>query len=94
VRIDYVILGPSSGGVQFGGAAPDQMIGEVIVGGIAHEVPSSARPLHIGRCAGCSSVRVTYESIRNVISAIEREGTTPTLAALARQLKEAGQWRP
>jgi hypothetical protein len=32
-----VILGPSSGGAQFGGAAPDQMIGEVIVGGIAHE---------------------------------------------------------
>jgi hypothetical protein len=66
--------------VQAGGAAPDQMIGEVIVGGIAHELrgstsyypmavdqpdyvqsnglPSSARPLHIGRCAGCSSVRV------------------------------------
>jgi hypothetical protein len=35
-------------------------------------LPSSARPLHIGRCAGCNSVRVTYESIRNVISAIER----------------------
>jgi len=38
VRIDYVILGPSSGGVQAGGAAPDQMIGQVIVGGIAHEL--------------------------------------------------------
>ena len=41
VRIDYVILGPSSGGVQPGGAAPDQMIGEVIVGGIAHELRAS-----------------------------------------------------
>ena len=41
VRIDYVILGPSSGGVQAGGAAPDQMIGEVIVGGIAHELRGS-----------------------------------------------------
>ena len=41
VRIDYVILGPSSGGVQPGGAAPDQMIGEVIVGGIAHGVRAS-----------------------------------------------------
>ena len=41
VRIDYVILGPSSGGAQFGGAAPDQMIGEVIVGGIAHELRAS-----------------------------------------------------
>jgi hypothetical protein len=41
VRIDYVILGPSSGGVQFGAAAPDQMIGEVIVGGIAHELRAS-----------------------------------------------------
>ena len=41
VRIDYVILGPSSGGAQFGGAAPDQMIGEVIVGGIAHELRGS-----------------------------------------------------
>jgi hypothetical protein len=112
VRIDYVILGPRSGGVQFGGAAPDQMIGEVIVGGIAHELrgstsyypmavdqpdyvqsnglPSSARPLHIGRCAGCSS----YESIRNVIPGIERERTTLALAALAQQLREADQWRP
>ena len=41
MRIDYVILGPSSGGVQFGDAAPDQMIGEVIVGGIAHELRAS-----------------------------------------------------
>jgi hypothetical protein len=41
VRIDYVILGPSSGGAQFGGAAPDQMIGEVVVGGIAHELRAS-----------------------------------------------------
>jgi len=41
VRIDYVILGPSSGGAQFGGAAPDQMIGEVIIGGIAHELRGS-----------------------------------------------------
>ena len=41
VRIDYVILEPSSGGAQFGGAAPDQMIGEVIVGGIAHELRAS-----------------------------------------------------
>jgi hypothetical protein len=41
VRIDYVILGPSSGGVQGGGAALDQMIGEVIVGGIAHELRAS-----------------------------------------------------
>jgi hypothetical protein len=40
-RIDYVILGPSSGGAQFGGATPDQMIGEVIVGGIAHELRGS-----------------------------------------------------
>ena len=57
-------------------------------------LPSSARPLHIGRCAGCSSVRVTYESIRNVSSAIERERTTLALAALAQQLREADQWRP
>ena len=41
VRIDFVILGPSSGGAQFGGAAPDQMIGEVIIGGIAHELRGS-----------------------------------------------------
>jgi hypothetical protein len=41
VRIDYVILGPSSGGVHFGAATPDQMIGEVIVGGIAHELRAS-----------------------------------------------------
>jgi hypothetical protein len=38
VRIDYVILGPSTGGALPGNASPDQMIGEVIVGGIAHEL--------------------------------------------------------
>ena len=41
VRVDYVILGPSTGGVQPFGAAPDQMIGEVIVGGIGHPVRAS-----------------------------------------------------
>jgi len=34
VRIDYVILGPNSGGAEPGGSAPDQMIGEVTVGGV------------------------------------------------------------
>ena len=38
VRIHYVILGPSSSGTLPGGAAPDQMVGEVVVGGIAHEL--------------------------------------------------------
>ena len=38
VRINYVILGPSTGGTLLGGASPDQMIGEVVVGGIAHEL--------------------------------------------------------
>ena len=33
-RIDYVILGPSSGGEGPQGSAPDQMIGEVTVGGV------------------------------------------------------------
>jgi hypothetical protein len=33
VRIDYVILGPNSGGVS--GPSPDQMIGEVARGGVA-----------------------------------------------------------
>ena len=33
VRIDYVILGPNSGGVGPGGSSPDQMIGEVTRGG-------------------------------------------------------------
>jgi hypothetical protein len=46
VRVDYVILGPSSGGVS--GPAPDQMVGAVIVGGVetplrasTHYYPSS-----------------------------------------------------
>ena|SRR5271166_218587 len=38
VRIEYVILGPSTGGTLPCGAAPDQMVGEVVVGGIAHEL--------------------------------------------------------
>ena len=41
VRIDNIIHRPSSGRAQFGGAAPDQMIGEVIDGGIAHELRAS-----------------------------------------------------
>ena len=56
VRIDYVILGPSSGGVQAGGAAPDQMIGEVIVGGIAHELRGSTS--YYGRPAGLRAIEL------------------------------------
>jgi hypothetical protein len=36
-------------------------------------------------------IAAAYESIRNAISAIERERTTPALAALAQQLREADQ---
>ena len=35
VRIDYVILGPSSGEGGPAGSSPDQMIGAVIAGGVA-----------------------------------------------------------
>lgn len=35
VRIDYVILGPSSGEGGPAGSSPDQMVGAVIVGGVA-----------------------------------------------------------
>ena len=36
VTIDYVILGPNtSNGVGPGGSSPDQMVGVVIVGGVA-----------------------------------------------------------
>ncbi len=34
VRIDYVILGPSSSGAGPSGSSPDQMIGEVTRGGV------------------------------------------------------------
>ena len=34
VRIDFVLLGPNSGGVGPAGSSPDQMIGEVSVGGV------------------------------------------------------------
>jgi len=34
VRIDYVILGPNTGGIGPAGASPDQMIGEVTAGGV------------------------------------------------------------
>jgi hypothetical protein len=35
VRIDYVLLGPSSGEGGPAGSSPDQMVGAVIVGGVA-----------------------------------------------------------
>jgi len=38
VRVDYVMLGPSQGGVGPAGSSPDQMIGDVIVGGVSHPV--------------------------------------------------------
>jgi hypothetical protein len=34
VTIDYVLLGPNSGGVGPTGASPDQMIGTVTIGGV------------------------------------------------------------
>ncbi len=36
VRIDYVLLGPNSGGVGPAGGSADQMIGEVTSGGVTH----------------------------------------------------------
>jgi hypothetical protein len=41
VRVDYVILGPSSGGTLPGGASPDQMIGAVVVDGAARPLRAS-----------------------------------------------------
>jgi hypothetical protein len=41
VRIDTVILGPSSGGQGPHGASPDQILGEVIVGGVARPLRAS-----------------------------------------------------
>ena len=40
-RIDTVILGPSSGGQGAGGTSPDQILGEVIVGGVARPLRAS-----------------------------------------------------
>lgn len=34
VTIDYVILGPNSGGVGPAGSSPDQMVGAVTIGGV------------------------------------------------------------
>ena len=41
VRIDTVILGPSSGGQGLLGSSPDQILGEVIVGGVARPLRAS-----------------------------------------------------
>ena len=35
-RIQYVMLGPSSGGGGPAGSSPDQMVGEIVVGGVPH----------------------------------------------------------
>ena len=49
VRIDTVILGPSSGGQGAGGSSPDQILGEVIVGGVARPLraPTSYYPMAV-----------------------------------------------
>ncbi len=41
VRIDYVMLGPSTGGVGPAGASLDQIVGEAVVGGVARPVRAS-----------------------------------------------------
>jgi len=41
VRVDYIILGPSSGGTLPLGASPDQIVGEAVVGGVARPVRAS-----------------------------------------------------
>jgi len=35
IRVDYVMLGPSQGGVGPAGSSPDQMIGDVVVNGVS-----------------------------------------------------------
>ena len=42
VRIDYVILGPNSGGVGPAGSSPDQMIGEVTRGGVTQPLRATS----------------------------------------------------
>jgi hypothetical protein len=41
VRVDTVILGPSSGGQGPHGTSPDRILGEVIVGGVAQPLRAS-----------------------------------------------------
>ena len=41
VRVDYVLLGPSSGGAQVAGASLDQIVGEATVGGVARPIRAS-----------------------------------------------------
>ena len=41
VRIDYVMLGPNTGGVGPAGASLDQIVGEATVGGVARPVRAS-----------------------------------------------------
>jgi hypothetical protein len=42
VRIDYVLLGPSSGGAGPLGSSPDQIIGAVTVGGVERPIRATA----------------------------------------------------
>src|SRR5271166_5074864 len=42
VRVDYVMLGPSAGGVGPAGSSPDQMIGDVIVNGVSHPLRATS----------------------------------------------------
>ena len=42
VRVDYVILGPSTGTLPLG-ASPDQIIGEAVIGGVARPVRASTQ---------------------------------------------------
>jgi len=42
VRVDYVMLGPSQGGVGPAGSSPDQMIGDVMVNGVSHPLRATS----------------------------------------------------
>ena len=89
VRIDYVILGPNTGnGGGPAGSSPDQMVGSVIVGGVARPLraltwyypaasdaarfPTFARVRVLGRARILRDLMADRRSCRRVCRALER----------------------
>ena len=95
VRIDYVMLGPNSGGVGPAGSSPDQMIGEVTGGGVTQ--PAARDDLLLSVAVGRGDDRAVELSTGS--AALSRPSPTGSArgllsAALSRRRRSRPPRRP
>ena len=87
VRIDYVILGPNSGGVGPAGSSPDHMVGTVTEGGV--ERPLRATSSYYPMASDAAMIEQSnYQSRLSAVSGVRVLGRPGILSPGRRQRRQ------